>query len=66
MKFVHLIMVVLTLIGGLNWTLTGLMHVNLFVTFGGDGAITTLLYLFTTISTLYVVFPHFMKHLQPA
>ena len=66
MKLVTMIMIVLTLIGGVNWTLVGFAGVNLFVLFGSGGVLTTLLYLLTTVSTLYIVFPHFVKTLQPA
>ena len=64
MKLLHMIMIVLTLVGGINWTLFGFVGVNLFTVFGGP--LTTILYLLTTVSTLYIVFPHFIKTLQPA
>lgn len=66
MKLITLISYFLVLIGGLNWTLVGFMGLDLFVMFGGGTVLTTVLYLLTTIATLYVVFPHAMKHLQTA
>lgn len=66
MKLVTLISLILTLIGGLNWLLFGLMGTNLFVTIGGGGPLTMLLYVLTTVATFHIVFPVFMKHLQTA
>lgn len=66
MKIIHLVSYILTLIGGLNWLLLGLMGTNLFVTFGGGGPVTMLLYVLTTIATFHVVLPAFMKHVQTA
>ena len=64
MKFVHLISFILVLLGGLNWTFVGLLDVNLFTAITGGGVVTTLLYLLVTISTLFIVFPRMMAHLQ--
>lgn len=62
MKLIHIISLMLVLIGGINWTLVGLMDLNLVSTIFGAGALTTVVYLLVTISTLYHVFPVFTKH----
>lgn len=66
MKFFNLFSFILVLLGGLNWTLIGLVDMNLFTTFFGDGMITLFMYLLVTISTVYVVFPKLMEFLHTA
>jgi uncharacterized membrane protein YuzA (DUF378 family) len=57
MKLFNIVAVVLVLLGGLNWTLVGLVGVNLFTMIFGETVLTTLVYLLVTVSTLYVVLP---------
>ena len=64
MKLLNIIAVLLVFLGGLNWTLIGLLDVNLFTTIFGTTGITTLVYLLVTISTVHLVIPKMMEHFQ--
>lgn len=64
MKFFHFITMLLALLGGLNWTLLGVMHVDLFATLFGATPITVLLYVLVTVSTLYHLLPKVMEQLN--
>lgn len=61
MKIFTIISFILVLLGGLNWTLVGLLDLNLFTTIVGDGMISMVLYLMVTISTVFVVLPRMME-----
>ena len=63
MKLLNIIAVLLVFLGGLNWTLIGLLDVNLFTTIFGTTGITTLVYLLVTISTVHLVIPKMMEHI---
>jgi uncharacterized membrane protein YuzA (DUF378 family) len=64
MKFFHLITLLLVILGGINWTFMGLMHVDLFAAIFGTTVITTLLYVLVTVFTLYHVLPRLMEQLN--
>tara|TARA_B100001179_G_C18588046_1_gene403238 strand:- start:1517 stop:1720 length:204 start_codon:yes stop_codon:yes gene_type:complete len=57
MKLFDTIIFILVLLGGLNWTLVGLMNTNLFVLIFGETMLLNLIYLVVTIATVYVVLP---------
>ena len=57
MKLVNMMMLILVLVGGLNWTLVGVLNVNLVTMFFGETILTTLVYVLVTVSTLYIVLP---------
>lgn len=62
MKFFNLITLLLVLLGGLNWTLMGVMNVDLFTALFGTTVITTILYVLVTVFTLYHVLPKLIEH----
>jgi uncharacterized membrane protein YuzA (DUF378 family) len=64
MKFFHLITMLLAILGGINWTLLGVLHVDLFVAMFGTTGLTTLIYVLVTVSTLYHLMPKVMEHLH--
>ena len=58
MKALNLITLALLIIGGLNWGLIGVFDVNLVaIVFGGDTAISRLIYILVGISALYQIIP---------
>ncbi len=64
MKFFHLLTLLLVILGGVNWTLMGVLQVDLFTMIFGTSIITTIIYLLVTVFTLYHVFPKLMEHLN--
>lgn len=61
MKMIHVVTLLLVLIGGINWTLFGLMGLNLVTSIFGTGVLATLVYLLITGATVYLVMPMFTK-----
>jgi uncharacterized membrane protein YuzA (DUF378 family) len=60
MKTVNLITLILTIIGGINWGLVGLLDFNLVsALFGIDTVITNLVYIVVGLSALYQLIPFF-------
>lgn len=66
MKLIHVLTLILVLVGGINWGLVGLMNLNLVTTIFGTGAITTVVYVLVTVSSIYHIFPMVMKHFETA
>ena len=64
MKFFHFITMLLAILGGINWTLLGVLHVDLFVAMFGTTGLTTLIYVFVTVGTLYHLVPKLMTQLN--
>jgi uncharacterized membrane protein YuzA (DUF378 family) len=64
MKFFHLITMLLAILGGINWTLLGVLHVDLFVAMFGTTGLTTLIYVLVTVSTLYHLMPKVLEQLH--
>ena len=66
MKIIQMITLVLVLAGGLNWTLLGLMDVDLISSIFGGGMVSTVMYLVVTAATFYHLVPKMIEHLQSA
>lgn len=66
MKMINLISLILVFLGGLNWTLMGLLNMDLFTMFGGGGVFTLVLYILVTVATLHLVFPKLLTHFHTA
>lgn len=64
MKFFHFITMLLAILGGINWTLLGVLQVDLFVAMFGTTGLTTLIYVLVTVSTLYHLVPKVMEQLN--
>lgn len=59
MKWLHMLAFVLTVVGGLNWGLVGLLGLNLVnLLFGGMPALEQLVYILVGISALYLLATH--------
>lgn len=61
MKNLNMVALVLTVVGGLNWGLVGLLNFNLVTTIFGAGTLTSLVYDLVGLSALYVAFTSFSK-----
>ncbi len=66
MKIIHMITLLLVIIGGLNWTLWGVLQIDLITNIFGAGGISTIVYVLITISTIYHLSPKMMEHLKAA
>ena len=58
MKLLHMVAFILVMVGGLNWGLVGLLHLNVVEMIFGVGMITTIVYILVGLSALYLVLTH--------
>ncbi|HEX7041893.1 MAG TPA: DUF378 domain-containing protein [Patescibacteria group bacterium] len=59
MKWLHIVAVLLLIVGGLNWGLIGLFHVNFVMMLVGTWPmVESLVYILVGLSALYLVFTH--------
>jgi uncharacterized membrane protein YuzA (DUF378 family) len=58
MKLLHMVAYVLLWVGGLNWGLVGLLHVNLVEMIFGMGMLTNLIYVLVGLSAVYSLLTH--------
>lgn len=63
MKNLNLIILLLTIIGGLNWGLIGLFHFDLVVTIFGSTVFTTIMHVLVSISAVYMLYTTVVKKL---
>lgn len=58
MKWVHMVAFVLLMVGGLNWGLVGLLHLNVVEMIFGMGMLTSVVYILVGLSAAYVLLTH--------
>lgn len=63
MKNLNFFILVLTIIGGLNWGLTGLFHFDLVGTILGTTVFTTIMHVLVSISAVYMLYTSVIKKL---
>jgi uncharacterized membrane protein YuzA (DUF378 family) len=57
-KMLHMVAYVLLWVGGLNWGLVGLLHLNVVEMVLGVGMLTNLVYILVGLSAVYVLLTH--------
>lgn len=59
MKWLHVISYILLFVGGLNWGLVGLLHMNIVsMLFGSMPMVESLVYILVGAATVYVILTH--------
>ena len=58
MKWLHMIAFLLLVIGGLNWGLVGLFHINLVMWLLGTGMVANAVYVLVGLSAVYLAATH--------
>ena len=66
MKNLNLIILILTVVGGLNWGLVGLFHFDLVGAIFGTTVFTTIMHVLVVISALYMLYNSVLKKLVKA
>jgi uncharacterized membrane protein YuzA (DUF378 family) len=58
MRALNLITLLLVIVGGINWLFVGIANVDLVAAlFGGDSALSTIIYIFVGLSALWQLVP---------
>lgn len=59
MKWLHVISYILLFVGGLNWGLVGLLHINIVsMLFGSMPMVESVIYILVGAATVYVILTH--------
>ncbi len=58
MKMLHMAAFILMAVGGVNWGLVGLLHVNLVEMIFGMGMLTNIVYILVGVSAVYIAATH--------